>query len=109
MDVTIPSLSQYYSNQGVLKSLQTNDTKQLKWSNKCTSIGPYINHTQSSFALCLVIKWQILLGGMRLGGGELSDKVCESVSAQASFKCDIWRHFGSPISRNEKGENVTER
>lgn len=41
-----------------------------------------------------------------MGGGELSDKVCESVGAQASFKCGMWRHFGSPMSRNEKGENV---
>lgn len=26
MDVTVSSISQYYSNKGVLKSLQTNDT-----------------------------------------------------------------------------------
>lgn len=109
MNVTISSILQYYSNKGVLKALQTNDTTQLKWRNKRTSIGRYINHTQSSFALCLVVKWQVLQGGMRLGGGELSDKVCESVGAQASFKCGMWRHFGLPISRNKKGENVTER
>lgn len=45
----------------------------------------------------------------RSGEGKLSDKVCESVVAPASLRSDIWKHFSFPLSRNEKGEKLTDR
>lgn len=35
------------------------------------------------------------------GEGEPSDKVSETADALASFKFDLWKHFGFPFSRNE--------
>lgn len=38
---------------------------------------------------------------------ELSDNICNNTDAPASFKLDVWKYFGFPIWRNEKGEKKT--
>lgn len=43
------------------------------------------------------------------GEGKAKDKPSETVDAAASFKSDVWEHFGFPVSRNEKGEKVPDR
>lgn len=41
--------------------------------------------------------------------GEVSDKVCESADAPASFSSEAWRHFGFLLPRSEEGGKVTDR
>lgn len=36
--------------------------------------------------------------------GEPSGKVCETADGRTTFKNDVWKHFGFPASRNNKGE-----
>lgn len=43
------------------------------------------------------------------GEGEPGDKLQETADAAASFKSDMWRHCGFPVSRTEKVGEVTER
>lgn len=40
---------------------------------------------------------------------ELKGKVCETVDAPTSFGSDQGKHFGFTVSRNERGEKVTDR
>lgn len=35
-----------------------------------------------------------------------SDRVCEIVVAPLSFQCDVWKHCGFPLSRQETGGKV---
>lgn len=55
----------------------------------------------SAFALCLK-------SGTAETMGEEKDDF-EKVDAPMDFKSDAWTHFGSPVSRNEKGENKTKQ
>lgn len=48
-------------------------------------------------------------GRAKMAEGEPSDKVRETADAAASFKSDMWRRRGFPVSRNEKGGKLTER
>lgn len=43
------------------------------------------------------------------GWGEPNDNVCEYADAPASFKPEVWKHFGFPASGNQKVEKVTDR
>lgn len=42
------------------------------------------------------------------GKGEPTVKVCRIADAQPSFKSDVQKYFGFPVSRKERGEKVTE-
>lgn len=47
--------------------------------------------------------WLDLEGETRL------TEVFEISEAPATFRSDMWKHFGFPVSRNEKGEKVTDK
>lgn len=38
--------------------------------------------------------------------GEGEQEVCEIADEPVSFKSGVWKHFGFPVSRHEKGEKV---
>ncbi|MED6237547.1 hypothetical protein ATANTOWER_027389 [Ataeniobius toweri] len=46
------------------------------------------------------------------GGGhslDTEDSDIDIVNAPAAFKSEVWTHFGFVVSRNEKGEKVTDK
>lgn len=52
-------------------------------------------------------KWRIWQLWQHVATGQPSDNIFEI--APARFKRDMWKHFGFSMSRNDKGENVTEQ